>query len=650
MGRIVNYSPEEKMAMRAAYRQLFGASKNKSKSPEAIQWMEEAAVKIVEYEGFLKGETAVQRNARMELMEVYDGKIDALSEHLKSYSLEYESMTKWAIVFTVYNGIKSSGIEAEQVTEDSNTSELEEDTAADSGMSNTSEMVQETVEAVPTMEEFVESVGETIAEDNYPEEPESVEVVDKEPTETVSEALGKATEEMNEPFTKNNNSNFMEEKEMSDALNRGAQQILGGQQNPNGANKPAPIQDTEAISAAKSKLESTAEARAAWSDQNRVGRVGIASVPASERFVSEADAKGMVASSDTNCEATVNKLYEGFKKVTGYEEVNAAEADLSIKFPNVLTATDRTKAEEILKMLLQLTQNPRMELPVFKPAKPTYNIKAYRINGTWFSSKELMRELIQNSTGGVNWEGDNEIGFSVAVSSKKVKVAEKGQSVNKVAATAQSEKVKIGVVRVSGKSKIIDSGDFDFIFGTDNAAEPKKVKAKAAIVSIDAQGNTLQQAAMFSYVEVDSQGRKKTKENTARGGKTSGKTKSDRQLYVMKTFTLPAYVEVYPLQETPNSDFGCVDAAAAKERYGASAGARGNAAPAKDWGSVEAMNSTTKKDNTVVEPQLVKLMAAMADGSLDMGSELKDLTGELKASAANIDQEITKAEADGLND
>lgn len=102
---MANYSKGDLQAMSAAFEHLFKVSKEVAKSPACTEWMENAAVGIVEYDGTLRGERSKNRDNRMEMYDVYDGIITGLVNYLRSIFKDQKSLSKWELIFYVYNEI-----------------------------------------------------------------------------------------------------------------------------------------------------------------------------------------------------------------------------------------------------------------------------------------------------------------------------------------------------------------------------------------------------------------------------------------------------------------------------------------------------------------------------------------------------------------
>lgn len=102
---MANYSRGDLQAMTVAFTHLFKVHETVAQSPLVQKWMQEAPEGIVEFDGTLKGERSKQRDTRMEMYEVYDGQITNLVSYLRSLRKEYKSLSKWELIFQIYNEI-----------------------------------------------------------------------------------------------------------------------------------------------------------------------------------------------------------------------------------------------------------------------------------------------------------------------------------------------------------------------------------------------------------------------------------------------------------------------------------------------------------------------------------------------------------------
>lgn len=102
---MASYSSSDLRAMSAAFMRVFNVSKEVAESPVILEWMQNAPVGIVEYDGTFAGERSKQRDTRMELYDVYDGQISDLVNYLKSTFKDKKQLSKWEIIFHVYNEI-----------------------------------------------------------------------------------------------------------------------------------------------------------------------------------------------------------------------------------------------------------------------------------------------------------------------------------------------------------------------------------------------------------------------------------------------------------------------------------------------------------------------------------------------------------------
>ena len=102
---MASYSSSDLRAMSAAFMHLYGVPKEVAESQGVLEWMQNAPVGIVEYDGTLSGERSKQKDRRMELYDVYDGQISELVSYLKSVFRDKKQLSKWEIIFHVYSEI-----------------------------------------------------------------------------------------------------------------------------------------------------------------------------------------------------------------------------------------------------------------------------------------------------------------------------------------------------------------------------------------------------------------------------------------------------------------------------------------------------------------------------------------------------------------
>lgn len=102
---MASYSSSDVRAMSAAFMHLFQVPKEVSESQVVLEWMQNAPVGIVEFDGTLSGERSKQRDRRMELYDVYDGQIGDLVNYLKDTFKDKKKLSKWELIFHVYNEI-----------------------------------------------------------------------------------------------------------------------------------------------------------------------------------------------------------------------------------------------------------------------------------------------------------------------------------------------------------------------------------------------------------------------------------------------------------------------------------------------------------------------------------------------------------------
>lgn len=653
----MSYINMERAQMRTAFKLLFKVGEEQANSPKLMEWMEQAPIGIVEYEGYLKGETAKSRNARMELMEVYDGEITALVDYLKTLSPEYESMTKWALVFTVYNGIENS----EELIKQTSTADnkiVEEDstdgTSNKSDLSKSAPMVQQSgVEAVPTLEEFVEENG-VIVTDEVKEEPKSAVEEQKSEMADVStstvEVTGKAEVSSKESLANKLQTNKkMEETKMEnqDFLQGANQMGMGenfGEQNP-GSAKPVANQNSEFISNAKDQILQSAAARAAYVQNNFVSKVVVPFAPSALRIVDANN--GVISAGDVEAaKKAVKKAIDNFGKITGMP-IDAYKEDMTPaeKFPYVTDVEERAKAEAVLQLLLKLKNTPDMALPVYVNPNPTYSLKGFKVGDRIMNQADFVADLMLNTTGALYAEGalvdgtpTNEgTSFVLAMTSKSVGKAKKGDKPTTEGST-EKKTVKAGALRVKNKNNFISNADHVIIiYPTIENASPEQMKYTGVKALITVDGKDM--AASFRAEAHDKDGKLITVPGgtDSKGNQKEAKTK-------MATFSLGLRTLTKVTEAVPTAELG-MDAEKVEKYFNAKGVSVGSTREEFDFTSAEKFTEATKGTEDK-SSALVRLVAAIAAGQTDMvvEGELAGIVNSVKAGAANAEEAKSAAD------
>lgn len=628
----VHYTDIDRQQMRTAFAQLFGVSKEDCDSPQIMQWMEDAPVGCIEYDGRFDKETAKDRDIRMELHQVYEGDIRDLVEHLRRMFPEYRDLTKWALIFKVYSGIQEvqSVIRSAQDAKvfQAEAAKVEEPHVDDpqTDLSSSNEVKPNVVESTTQSQDVP---GKQQGQDA------SIEV-----------SSGKLEEQDAQPSYNTSISNIHKEEKIMDsnalmnAANAGAAttnptatQTTGGKKV---AVKPAPTLDPTMIAAARASVTETLEQRAAWTGSHFVSRVISPYEPNAKRVI---NAKaGVISMDETKAAKAVEKQIEKFETAVGmkFADMDSIER-LSERFPHVTSSEALDRAEAIRQILLQLKQNPTAQLAVFVDQAPSISVKGYTVDGVNYSSSEFRDLLLAKSSGAIYAQGalvdgkpSNEgTAFILATATRNASGnAKKGEKpVGSEAKEAQ--KGWEGVIRPKNKKAFVEkAGNVVYVYPTlANATveQQKNVPMKALIVvgGKDAP-------ASFRY-DVYENGQIKM---TAPEASSDGKTKEAKP--VQATYSLSLRVMVAVTAAAPIDEFSKDAAKFAKSGVSNEGKA---IREALDYTNVEALKAAqVDKDGKTVTTALEKLLVATAQGvtiTANENAEVASIVNGIKANAGN---------------
>lgn len=410
---MANYSNSDMLAMKAAFAKVFNVDKEVCESPEAIKWMQDAPIAIVEYDGRFKKESSKDRDIRMELIEVYDGMFGDLINYCRRIFKEYRQFSKWEMLFKIANEISSADKLIERVktqmvfddnevaiTEPQKTEELP--TNQSTSAEDATETPIEETKSEPTVTMAEEKPVEVTPEDgtsaptetpvhtelendNVPEvsddgvteivdsgindEVQSVsntqEVANAKPViETSEQPTGNVHEAAQHSLSNTNNIKPMEETKMeNDAMKAmmAAAQMAGGAADPaqaqtapskSNAGSADKAKNNENIAAVAQILGDEKNVRNAWTRQNVVTSVVSTQKPAALRTLSDEG----TPTSEAEQEKALEKINENIAKfvvgVSGRKGCTVEQfAGLTDeeKYANVYGSTAEIRTANVIK-------------------------------------------------------------------------------------------------------------------------------------------------------------------------------------------------------------------------------------------------------------------------------------------------------------
>lgn len=545
-----NYSKGERESMAAAFASHFNVPKEVAMSPAIMEWMTDAPVALVEYDGYLKGEREEARDHRMEIVEVYDGVVTELVSHLRRLFPEHKKTTKWALIFGVYSGLIDVQPLIEQAKlqnvfgtseESDETPHVEEVVQSDSGASN-----EDMLNAGSEVEVAEEATEPTAVADEQPE----TEVVSEEPSThhgDVSDAQvadegsvtpsGNVHESVGDQLS--NKTPIMEDRNMSDVTDL-LQAAAGAQGSANPAEtQKAPAANTGAVKAdmkvaqmaVSAALSNEKATRDAWTQANAVTSLVSTMKPAALRRTSDEGTVGTETEAAKQQEFINGKLTGFVAAVTGKKGLTVEQFEAltdAERYVNVVPGTTKVndievsnvdKAKAIYELLKQVKQNPAMTVAAFIPAKLSYPVKGYCVANAPMPVDEFMVLLCDKSNGAIYGVGGidangNEV---EGATSFKLATAKKTEKAQAQAITTQKVERRVPVIRIKGKASFIEGGkNVVYLF---NNEDPENMARAAFRAAINVNGAMV--SAGVTVYALDDEGKKQVlshndKDNTDR--------------------------------------------------------------------------------------------------------------------------------------
>ena len=505
------YSRAEQQVMRVAFKHLFNVPDELIKSKVIEDWMAQAPIGIVEYDQRLKNESNQDRDRRMEIIDVYDGNIMALVEHLRRFYKEYRKLLKWELIFKVYNEISAAKKAIEQA-------ELQ---LVVSGNEVTGEVPQETEELQNNPSASTEENAGTVAQrEDVIEQPQhgEQELTDSDTSQEVHEEprvdtsnikpSGNVHENESKPiFNKSIAMKNKEENSMSEidamlsaaqkaaapaatAANPAQEQTMPGKANVSTA-KGA---DQEAKERVAKLLASQKDERNAWTRQNTVTAIISTQKPSALRTLSN---MGVPVPGETDAAKALEEINKKINKfivmVSGQEGMTQDTFEALTdeeKYANVVRkdGVDNVgKAAAMYDLYKRIKQNPLGEVAAYIPGadKVTYPTRGYMVNSVPYPEQEFILAVIDNGMGVMYGEGSmdangNDVGdkpviFKVGIASRTEKAVSNGVS------TAKKTN-KVPVVRPQNKKEFIAGGNHvQFLFTQEDTESNGTASFKAAI-------------------------------------------------------------------------------------------------------------------------------------------------------------------------
>lgn len=592
-----------------------------SGNEDAVNFINNAAIEIVEYEGFLRDssntvETKQQRDARMEDNIVYQGDISKLVSYLKDFDDGLKSLTKVEIIFKIYNRIHPvENIPNRTVVEGEVEAHTEEPTSEIGNASTGS--TASTAKAAEVDEQELAIPNQSSG--NYSEEKPEVDY--KEPQDTIAETNGEVSGQLNietgssEPKQINSS---MEDKNMAglDALNTMAQQAQGA----GIASKPEEVSN-EFKDAAVAAIKNSMGERIAWTNSHIVAKAVTSAEPLVKRIPD--GSKGVLSNSGAGAKR-IAKIKKDFAKVTGWKPEDPDNRD----FFETVHEEDREKASKVLDLILAMEAQPEAEYDIFLP-KPAYAIKGVQIGADTPVPNEVFTDILLNNSigfavtaagivnGAATKGSQNGTTFEL-VTSKTTKKSKKEGEVSSNDAAKESVVYKRNV-RVSGKSNLTDdSSNILIVYPTNRAVgkdgmKPVKVKALIALNSGEA-------AASFRYKNGTKQ--KVVKENGQDVTKNVDK---------YSTFSLSLVTLAYITEEQPSEAFKTIDAATL-EKFGKAISLKSGRTTEKEIVSTDNQDVLEKY---LEKSGIVKALQLAAGGHFSDTTGINDIVNSVKAAGEN---------------
>lgn len=667
------FSKTEIKQMQLAFAQTFSVSKEVSEHAKIREWMESAPTGIVEWEGTFHHENPKSRDYRMKMAEVYEGDIHHLVEYLRDIFEEHAELTKWALIFKVYSGIKDCGSLIQAVdttilldggTGESGTTQADEPTtSSDSSAENKTQ--EDTIKSGPERRTDVEEnsgdsgkLDSSAANDLLSNTPvitghkEELSMADeKEVFEQTAQTTGATTGTGAAPATSTGNAELDALMSAASAAAPEAGVNLDATQNPGIAGQVAgkvamPTIGSTYIDNAQRFLEQDLPRRVEWGKSNMVTRIITKAEPSSMRMIGNTGVIG--TGEEPQRKKTVEAIMTKFAKAVGQPSWSAMtdEQTLDQRFPHVTGIGDQQRAEAVRQVLLKLYADPMAELQVYVNPKPTWSVNGVELNGTdKLSMAEFRDRAIADCPGAVYAKGSLVEGAPISEPTAFVLTMVKGKQATKNASGSKPHSGKTegavgvwaGQMRVANKAKFVEqTANLLIIFPTvkNPTQEQQKYVGAKALVSVDGKDV----AASFKYEVYKEDGTPEyivTDKRDKDGNPVAPKKKT-------RTFNLNVRTLVALTESTPVAEIG--DA----KKYNVSP--VGAAKEMKDYTDIEQLkkdlygrkdkNDETKTvDNS--EAALVRLLAASAAGVTNMKIDEKSTAAatinKIKATVANAE-------------
>lgn len=546
---MANYSKADRDLMKAAFAKIFKVQPEYMEADPLREYMENAPIVIVEYDGFLQGESPAGRDDRMEFAAVYDGNISQLVQYLRGLYPDYQSLSKWELVFKICDGILAASRAIEQAR--SQTVFGKEETAGVapqtneeqlSGQSSSTEESQNIEE--PRKEEVLEEASSFMnppvdtQADRTEQNPEPVHTV--QPTEEVSTPSGNV-QPQDEVTPLSNKSIIKENKVMAEnkedaALNAllnaaesGTPDAGSAQVTPKKSNI-AKKDNSEAKARVVAMLSEEKEVREAWTRQNEVSAIVTTQQPAALRVLAQTGIAVKGDDATEQAKSISEKMQSFVVGVTGRSDMTVDMFETlpdDQKYANLTKAENVFKAKQMYDLMKQIKQNPLMEVPAYiDPSKVSYPVKGLVLGGVAMPADDAILEIVAHSNVGVYGVGSQDanghdvgekpVRFDVALASKK---KESNQAQGITPTTAQ---VKTLVLRPRNKKEFLkDASHIVFLFTKLDEKNEGKATFKALIN--DENGNATN--ACVSVFKLDANGQKIVSRKNQKTGEVTYKSK-----------------------------------------------------------------------------------------------------------------------------
>lgn len=518
------YSRGEREVMGAALEKHFGFTDPSFKSrPEVQSWMTDAAVAIVEYDKSLDKEDGKGRDQRMEIVGVYDGQISDLVSYLRYLYPEHKALTKWALIFEVYNKIVNIHELYERVFEQVDLGTSEEPIGEPHGEEELGTEHDDSTGVMHASEE-IKAESEKVSERVMPAvaEPQNNDVPQiSEPTPTafandasvaqvaesclVTPSGNAQAAEVDVSINREDGNTVKKEETNMSAVSDLLEAAKGASgeanaaevQNVPSANVATPKKDMKAVQAAVSaKLGGEKESRNAWTRGNVVTELISPMRPAAARRLedegtisTETDSaklteavKGKILGFIAACSGKKGITVEQFEALTDQERY--ANVVIGSRKVNDVEVSNVDKAKAIYELLKQVQNNPTMKIPAYFPKKLSYPVKGYAVNSQPMPTDEFIVLLCDKSNGAIYAAGGtNADGTEVEnATSFRVGTAKKVERAQAAAITTQKVEKRIPVIRGKNKAAFTeDEKHVMFLFQKEDTNSEGKAAFRAAI-------------------------------------------------------------------------------------------------------------------------------------------------------------------------